>query len=355
MSSRTFISSDPYDDLAAHAAILHVAQRRFDVAEAVSGADVRVELATREQIEDLGLNATDLVGHLRGIEGPLEARDGDVLEQDVFRLHRGDRPASETHDNQTAAERQGAEACFENVAANRFDDEIGEPSAGRARDLVLQPTDMVLVVDADDRVGPRGLDDLALVRRRYTSDHGLGAQRLGEPDRSETDAAGGTVHQYDVVGRHLAALAQGEMRRLIRQSDRRGSFERNRCWNRETSCGGRVQALGEGSKLDARQHAVADLEVLYVGADGAHGTCAFHAGSEGHRRLDLIGAFGHQNVGEIHARCAYVDLNLASAGGSDGGLADTDRVDTGRGVDQGCSHAAVSLFGFVSMGTGCSG
>jgi hypothetical protein len=147
-----------------------------------------------------------------------------------------------------------------------------------------------------------------LLRRARCGDHPR-AERLGQIDRGQPDAAGRAVDQYPLARLELGAAYQRDISGVVGRADARAGGEIE--IGGKPPYAGRVDGdqFGEPAEPRPRNHCLARHESAI--AIGVHHLARdFHAGNERQIGLQLIFALGHQQVGEIERRRAYPDQHL---------------------------------------------
>ena len=127
--------------------------------------------------------------------------------------------------------------------------------------------------------------------------------------RRHADAARGAVDEHPFAGLQARLPHQRVIGGLEADAERRAVFEGHGVGHLEDDAGVDHGLLGKGAGFHAGEHAIAEREIGRARFD--HLARAFHAGDEGHRRLVLVLALGHQQIGKIDARRMIADAHLA--------------------------------------------
>jgi hypothetical protein len=143
-------------------------------------------------------------------------------------------------------------------------------------------------------------------------DH-LAAQHPRHRDRSEPDASGRAEHQHALARPQPRAPGKGAVGRAVRhgKSTRRRELQRRRHRDRAL----RRQNRGVGIAAEG-QHAhdpVAAPPRRHVGRHLVDGAGDLEAGAERQRRILLVLARDHQQVGEVDAGRRHSHADLAAA------------------------------------------
>src|SRR5690606_32807484 len=129
--------------------------------ERVGVVDRRTDQPFLVPSHDLGVSASRVARVLDAAAAPVDADDGDVLEQDAVGGDRGNPAGREADDEQAAFGGDALGRQVEDVAADRVVDDVDAAAAGERLDLFVPALDGVV----DDRVGAEPAAEGALCVR----------------------------------------------------------------------------------------------------------------------------------------------------------------------------------------------
>ena len=142
----------------------------------------------------------------------------------------------------------------------------------------------------------------------------LGAGGLGELDSRDTDTAGRGVHQHPLSGAQRPVTVQRGPRGRIVDGDRGALFEAQRIGKGHGIVRRNVDDFGVATESRAGQHPLPDTVWLDAFANGLDRSGDFVADDRRKFRRVWVHADAGKVVGEIHARGAYRNPQLARAG-----------------------------------------
>ena len=189
----------------------------------------------------------------------------------------------------------------------------------------------------DDRVGAGRPHDVLLVLAGDRGEH-LAAERLGQLDRGQADAAGRAEHQHGLARRDPAAVLQREIGGVVNQRHRRGFVERQRRRQLDALALRHHREFGEAGRLRHQQRVVAGLEFRHAVADRRDHADRQLAGNERQRRLELVAAAHHHQIDEVDRDRARLEQHLAGLGRGLGHVAEACVLDASEFADHHGAH-----------------
>ena len=215
--------------------------------------DGALELALLDEVADALPDDGDGLALEAAVGAPVDADEADALEQHLVHGHLLDVAGGEADDQDAPFPRDALGALVDD-ADGVVHDVDAAPAGGQAAHDV--GPGRVAVVDGV--VGAEGARDLELTRRSRRRDD-RGAQRLGDLDGGQADAAGRRVHQDDLAGLDVRALHQGAVARRRRHEEPRRVRQRPAFRHGQQVVLAGAQARREGA-LARAEHAAPDGE-----------------------------------------------------------------------------------------------
>ena len=252
-------------------------------------ADVGQRPSGRQEVQQLGLVAAELVGRVGGEGQHLEADDLDALQQHEVERDARDGPGGIAHGHEPAAPTKAAERGFGELATDRVDDNICPVGEGIPQRLaqVAGP-----VVDQGRRALLLGGVEL-LRRGRHRRDRST--EDAPQLHGRETDPATGAQHdqlQTSYRTEHVIRGAMGD-------PEGGGRAGIDAVGNADHRLGADGDLLGEGADHRRAEHPIACGDRVDLGADGIDDARELAAGDEGRRHAHLVPVGDEQHVGEV--------------------------------------------------------
>src|SRR6202043_3119197 len=201
------------------------------------------------------------------VRAPEEADDVDVLHQHDVRGYLRDAAAGKADDDDAPLPGDRTQALVEGIAADRIVDDIDATTTGDVLDAIAD----LLARVVDEMVGAGTSGDGELVRATRGGDD-LGAHRLGDLDRGQSDAAGSAEHQHPFARLQPGAPSEGAVGCAIGDGETRGGDKIHAVGDAVDAVGLGDDFLGKAAAPDRGEHAVTALQMRDAGArlgDGA--------------------------------------------------------------------------------------
>ena len=244
------------------------------------------------------------------VEPPVHADHRIVLDEDVVGAGLGEAAAGEPDDQDATFERDALRRPVVRVTTDRVVDHVGATTVGELLHRVDEVTGAV--VDHDFRAEiPAHLHLLRATGRRDDPRTG------GEPqlDRGRTDTARAGMDEQRLAGLQVRPPMERDMTGLVRHVERRRGGVTERVGYREHHRLRRDRPLGEPTVTERgdRDHASAERRRVHAVAEADHRPADFGPGRERQRRLHLVLAAAHQDVGEVQRRRGHLHEHLVVA------------------------------------------
>ena len=165
-------------------------------------------------------------------------------------------------------------------------------------------------IAVDQMVGTCCAHNRQFIRPARHPDHG-GPQRLADFHCRQADTARGPQHKQRLAALQARAVGQRQMRGAVGHIKPRRDVIRHGVGHRQA---------GRGLKNPALRQPARPAKDRNTGANGRrcdtftlcqNGAADLHAQHKGWGGRVLIGALGHQQIGEIQATCVNVQQNLS--------------------------------------------
>ncbi|SPA38403.1 hypothetical protein CBM2623_U20027 [Cupriavidus taiwanensis] len=285
-------------------------QRFTGTGEGQGAGDLRLERTLLIQPEDFLLHGQHLFRLAIAIVAPLQAADGDVLDQQIIGLDLWNAACREADDHGAPAPGDRTQRGIEDIAAEHVEHHIGAVARGGIAHLVAQRFAQVGGGKIDYRVSAQLPCRLRVFGAADAGERDA-TQTLDDLDRRRADAAGSAGDKHGFAGTESATLHHGEVGGLIDQAHGGRVFERHGIRDTEARIGRHADELGERAVFQLRHYAVAWLDVGDIGPDRAYHPGGILARCERALRQDLIFALHHQHVGIIDRGGADFDQHVA--------------------------------------------
>ena len=167
------------------------------------------------------------------------------------------------------------------------------------------------------------------------------AKTLAQLDSGQADAPGRAQRKQRFAGFEPRPMRQGDMRRAIGKLEGGAMFIAHLGWHWKYGRGGHDDFFGVSAMRHHRHHSLPHLNALDITCHLDDFAGDFQARAEGERRLELVQALDHQDVGEVDAASARRDSDLARAQSGPGDVAEPQVFRRAEPVAENRFHAGI--------------